>query len=235
MQLACDTVAPTWATPTAYHLRPGRVAVYRLAVPSSGPVPGQHQLPAPELHRAARFHHPADRQRYLAARVLRRQVLGAYTGVPPAQVAFASTDTHKPYLPAAPGLHFSVAHAGAWVLLAVGSVAVGIDVEETHAAFDVQDLLHHHFSTAESQRIGQQPAARPLLLAAWTRKEALAKALGWGIDERFAALPGLPGRYCVPGPGQWQVSGFEVAAGYVGAVACPPGTQLSWVEATLAG
>lgn len=230
MQLACDTVAPTWAVPTAYCLRAGQATVHRLAVPLAGAVPSQHLLPPPELARAARFHHPADARRYLAARVLRRRVLGAYAGLAPAELVFAATATHKPYLPAAPGLHFSVTHAGAWVLLGVASAAIGLDVEALQASQALKALLHDNFSASESAYLGRHPT---LLPAAWTRKEALAKALGWGIDERFAGLPGLPGQYALPGPGYWHVSGFALDAGYVGAVACQPGTQLSWVDEQL--
>ena len=58
----------------------------------------------------------------------------------------------------------------------------------------------------------------------WTRKEALVKATGKGVDDDFTRVPAADGQHLVDpaalgSAGYWQVHSFVVAEHYLGAVA----------------
>jgi hypothetical protein len=87
-------------------------------------------------------------------------------------------------------LYVSVAHGGAWVVVAVTALApVGVDVEPVARDLDVDGLAAQVLAPAERDVLDGLAAAearRRALLTWWTRKEAVLKATGDGlrIDPR---------------------------------------------------
>jgi 4'-phosphopantetheinyl transferase len=122
-------------------------------------------------------------------------------------------------------VYMSVAHGGAWVVVAVCAAGpVGVDVEPRGRAFDA-GLAEQVLAPAEREAVG----AGEGLLVAWTRKEAVVKATGDGfgrVDPREVVLapPGEPPRLLAYG-GRPELAGAvaiaDVApdAEHVGAVA----------------
>jgi 4'-phosphopantetheinyl transferase len=227
MLLTCSTRlgGERWAPP-AFAPQPAGVAIFRLMVERSRLFAPRAAavLLADEQRRATRYHRAEDYYRFVLGRAALRLVLGAYTGLPPAGLHFDLGATKKPYLREAPALHYNVSHAGDCVLLAVASAAVGIDVERLAPDFAYQEVLDYSFSLAEKTFIERSPVPYQAFYQLWTRKEALVKATGQGIDAEFSQLPALDGQHYLAGPGpvpEWAVSSFEAAAGYVAAVACP--------------
>jgi 4'-phosphopantetheinyl transferase len=228
MLLFCDSLPPTeWRSEPDYRAA-GAVTVFRVPIAESSPYLPQVQavLHPAELLRAARYHQPADRTRFLVARAALRRLLGAYAQRPPANLVFEAGANKKPVLRDAMGLHYNVSHAGNWVLIAIAGTEVGVDVEKVDAQFAFQDILGTSFSPAEQAFIEQGPASERLFYQLWTRKEAFVKATAQGIAEDFWQVPPLDGPHELAGPGGaaesgWAVSSFEVAAGYTAAVAYP--------------
>lgn len=214
-----------------WHARPdfrplAGVAVFRLPVAASQSFAPQAAalLQADELRRAQRYHRPADYQRFLLGRAAQRLVLGAYLGLPPAGLHFEPGANKKPQLREAPQLHYNVSHAGDWVLLAVAGAEVGVDVERLDPQFAFHELLDYSFNPAEKDFIERSPVPYQAFYQLWTRKEAFVKATGRGIDAEFSQVPALAGAHYLADFGlvpAWAVSSFEVAAGYVAAVAHP--------------
>jgi len=227
--ITCGHLSAAWGEPALGPLRAGEVRVHRLAHATGQAVAAwaPQVLAASELARAQRYLQAADRLRFLVVRTALRVLLGQLTGQAPAAVEFALSGTHKPQLKDNAQLHFSVSHTRHWALLAVATQPVGVDVEEISTAFDFASLLDISFSAAERQAIRQSPDPRRQFYALWTRKEALVKATGQGIDEHFAAVPALDGRHRLVGSGAarppqaWLVSSFAVAEHYPAALACP--------------
>lgn len=173
---------------------------------------------------AARFARGADRARYEAAHVGLRVVLAAYARVSTAAVTIAAAACvrcgaphGKPVLPDRPQLGFSLAHAGALALVAVAPVPVGVDLEPV--AGRPASGLGRHIGTAREVRALDAAGAPPAgVLALWTRKEALLKASGQGLnrDPRTVGV-GLRGPVVVDG---FRVTDLDLpVAGYVAAVA----------------
>ncbi|MFI5801701.1 4'-phosphopantetheinyl transferase family protein [Streptomyces sp. NPDC051561] len=202
-------------------------------------------LDATERERHAVFRKPIDRERYAAAHIALRHLLGAYLGHPPADVVLGrepcplcpepaesresggsheSAPSRKPHgRPCVPGadLHFSLSHSGDLVLLAFAPTPVGIDTElltDVSQADEIVAALHPR-ERAELAALHADDTAR---LAAfgrcWCRKEAYLKGTGTGL-----AVP-LDGTYVGAGtrPGEipgWRLTDVEVGEGYSAAVA----------------
>lgn len=227
MTITYDSLPGTyWQEPHGFGQLGPAPLVYRVHLPASQAVAAQapHLLLPSELQRAERYLRAADRQRFLVARAVLRLVLGGYTSRAPSQVRFAAGPNQKPLLPDSPHLHFSVSHSQDWILLALHHRELGVDVEEMAPGLDFLDALRDNFRPAEAEHIWQSPDSRRLFFRSWTRKEAYVKATAAGIDEQFASLPSLDGRYQLPGAAgpAWRVSSFDVAADYCAALAFQP-------------
>jgi 4'-phosphopantetheinyl transferase len=188
MLLTCNTQreSESWAAQLDF----GRLSVAgnRAFVPQAAAV-----LQTDELRRAQRYHRAEEYSRFLLARAALRLVVGAYVRLPPAHLRFKPGVNKKPLLREVPGLHYNVSHAGDWVLLAVATAEVDIDVERLDPLFTFQDILDHSFSLDEKVFIERSPVPYKAFYQLWTRKEAFVKATGRGIDAEFSQMPALDG------------------------------------------
>ncbi|WP_170139378.1 4'-phosphopantetheinyl transferase family protein [Larkinella arboricola] len=180
-------------------------------------------LSTDEQHRAQRYFHEKDRNRFLVTRGLLRLLLGQCIHQKPSEIQFV-THGKKPGLPAGCNWHYNVSHSGDWALIAVSTHPVGIDIEKIDSDFRFQDIVPEVFSPDEQRYLQKHSAARTLFYRLWTRKEALVKATGQGIDDYFKEIPSLDGTHevegCVLGhTDRWTVSSFSVTEGYTAAVA----------------
>lgn len=176
-------------------------------------------LPPEELLRAGRYRHAADRLRFVVARMALRGVLGRWLGLPSAAIRLGVGPHKKPFLADDPTLHFSLAHTREWVLLALATNPLGVDVEHVDPAFPFADILFASFSAAEQAVIGQAPEARRQFYQLWTRKEALVKATGQGLDDTLPTLPVLDGSHPSPTAQAWHLASFAVADDHLAALA----------------
>jgi 4'-phosphopantetheinyl transferase len=184
---------------------------------------GLEALLAPdECERATRCASVAACRRFIGGRLARRLVLSRYVSCAPTDLCFANRPQGKPEIVAPAGaadFQFSVAHAPGLVLIAVArKFALGVDVERLQPVPDA-DLIAKHFFSAAERRLFQNSAKAERDLAflrCWTRKEAVAKAMGVGVS---LDLPHLDtARACVAG---WSVHDLLVDVAYVGAIATP--------------
>lgn len=227
MLLTCDTRpgGEDWSARPDFRSLSG-IALFRLPVAASYTFARQAAalLQGDELQRAHRYHRPADHYRFVLGRAAQRLVLGAYLGLPAADLYFEPGINKKPQLRQAPLLHYNISHAGDLVLLAVAKTEVGVDVEQLNALFAFQELLDYSFSPAEKVFIETSPVPHYAFYQLWTRKEAFVKATGRGIDAEFHQVPALDGKHRLAAMGSvaaWTVSSLQIGAGYMAALARP--------------
>jgi 4'-phosphopantetheinyl transferase len=128
-------------------------------------------LNASERERAARLKRPGAADRWTVARAGLRILLGAHTGLLPEEIELETTEHGKPEL-SGTRLCFNLTHSGDLALVALSELEVGIDVERPGR------------NTAAVERT-LSPAERASgddWLRIWCRKEALAKAMGGGLQ-----------------------------------------------------
>ena len=146
-------------------------------------------LLSPDEHeRAARFHFDRDRNHFIVARGLLRQILGRYADLPASAIRFLYGPFGKPYMADSAGQakpEFSLAHSGDWALAGfTQGRMIGVDLEQVRALTDHHDLAQSNFAPAEAASLLELPEELQLdgFFACWTRKEAYVKALGLGLS-----------------------------------------------------
>jgi len=222
----CEIEAPRPSVPD------GETHVY--AAPLDDATPYLSLLTSDERERAGRFRLARVRDQFVAARGRLRALLGHYLGLPAREVPVLYADGGKPHLPKGFTLQFNLSHTDGLAVYAVGKARVGVDVERCRAIPDADGLVTRFFSRRECTQFHSLPTeARPgAFLRAWTRKEAVLKAIGRGVqsldccevtfgEDEPPALLGLDGDAAAGR--RWTLFTWEPAAGYLaaGAVESP--------------
>ncbi|WP_080056145.1 4'-phosphopantetheinyl transferase family protein [Spirosoma aerolatum] len=184
------------------------------------------ELSFAEIERAKRFRRQEDQLRFAYGRCILRRLLGNYIGQPLASIELTEGMNRKPVFTNSPGWQFNISHSGNWVLVAISTVWVGVDLEKSIQGFDFQGIVSQSFSKSEQQFVDKSLNRVNAFYTIWTRKEALVKATAKGVDEDFVRVPSLDGIHSVDSlvigsSGDWLVNSFWVAEGYTAAVAYP--------------
>ncbi|MFF1561661.1 4'-phosphopantetheinyl transferase family protein [Streptomyces sp. NPDC058279] len=178
-----------------------------------------------EARRRAQFVRETDRHRFTVAHVVLRQLVGAYLGQDPAEVAIVrrpcprcGQPDGRPTLHGS-NLHFSLSHSDDLSLYAFARSPVGVDIEAMPAR-ETSDELHSSLHPLEQVELAVLPEAErtDAFLRCWTRKEACLKGMGTGLAHGIK-LPYV-GSWSLPRPVEgWLVSDVGVEGGYRAAVA----------------
>jgi 4'-phosphopantetheinyl transferase len=185
-------------------------------------------LSPPERQRALALRSTTDRERWVRAHAGLRDVLSRYLDHHP-RVQFTRGKYGKPGLKEPSGLRFNLAHSGQWALIAIARLEIGIDIEEIRAC-EVESIAQTVLCVNERQRIHSLTGRQRLyeFYRAWTRKEALLKGLGLGLNADPSAFnvlldrpPHIPAVVSSPlsEHGPWVVADIDVDERHRAAVA----------------
>ncbi|MBE6473203.1 MAG: 4'-phosphopantetheinyl transferase superfamily protein [Coriobacteriaceae bacterium] len=173
----------------------------------------------PRVRAAKRLRQPIDRLASLAAGVL-VDVMAAPLfrgGRAPIDVA----PNGKPDFKAGTGAHFNLSHSRSAVCCAIGAQPVGIDVEPIVRDYeDIRDLCLTECESGYVEARASRSERARAFTRIWTRKEALGKWLGCGLENAVlhadmlrwpcgyekALLGQCPGIFASPAP---SVSTFD--------------------------
>jgi len=194
-------------------------------------------LAVDERIRSARYRFPRDRDRFIAAHGVLRELLGRYLQTAPDRIRFVRDRFGKPHLGATYGgrLRFSLSHSAGLALIAIAAESdVGVDVEVLGAHSDYPELARQFFSAAEIAQLSAHPDHRyaEAFLGCWTKKEAYVKARGRGLAIPLSSFTVPLGGDRAEGPQDarvtsndidpsmpWTVQTLRPAPGYIGALA----------------
>lgn len=182
-----------------------------------------------EKARANRFHFANDRNRFVAARGVLRELLGQYLQQAPAALEFSYGRHGKPVLAgkeASSGLCFNLSHSAGLAVYAIAKGRnLGIDTEHVRPASAGDDIAQRYFSTREVNDLRTLPPEERVagFFHCWTRKEAYLKATGMGLQiplDSFSVsvLPAKPAQFLGGVEARWHMDAFRPAEGYVAAV-----------------
>ena len=139
-----------------------------------------------EQCRAQRFYFQKDRDHFIVARGVLRDILCRYLNRQAEQLNFCYNEYGKPMLAKNfGGLSFNVSHSGNVAIYAVTcGREVGIDVEQIRADFAEEPIAKRFFSPAEVAVFSDLAAheKKEAFFCCWTRKEAFIKATGKGVS-----------------------------------------------------
>lgn len=188
-------------------------------------------LSADETQKAARFHFPADRDRFIAAHGSLRAILGRYLRCKPVELTFSVNSYGKPALLNS-NLEFNLSHSGDFAMVAVTSDRkIGVDLERIRPDMELENIASRNFSEIEvSELMGLPPEQRGIgFFNCWTRKEAYIKAQGVGLSlplDSFdvSLTPDQPAVLRATRPNlqeaaRWTLRPLDVAPNYAGALA----------------
>lgn len=203
-------------------------------------------LSAAERARADGFTKPDDSAAFILARGRLREILGGSLGCAPREVPLTTGAHGRPQLDQGADGHgpaFNLSHAGGWAALVTGphGLPLGIDIEP-HRPIE-PDLPARFFSPAEQAELGRLTGAdwTAGFFNAWTRKEALVKALGAGLTRPLDSFdvsltPGAPARLLrLSGAiaSRWRLIPLELRPDFPGCIAVRHPEEAGEVKITL--
>jgi 4'-phosphopantetheinyl transferase len=147
-----------------------------------------------EIARANRFRLAWERARFVAGRARLRQIVGHYMNRAPESLRFDYSPTGKPSMAPSKGqepLRFNATGSEALALVVLRMDAdVGVDIERIRHLPDAPALAKRMLSADEYGEFTSIPEElqQTRFFEYWTRKEALAKALGSGLQQGFDRL-----------------------------------------------
>ena len=210
------------------------IDLWRLPVNAESPILSYNPpvLNSEELEKSRRYLKEADRMRFVISRTALRILLGRYLDREPQDIPLFTGPNKKPSVQVIGGrqLHCNIAHSGDWILIAVSDSPVGVDLEKINDRFSYEEILPVSFSPGEVSAIQHARESRSVFFLLWTRKEALTKATGKGLDSDMVLVPCLDGRHEVESsllgsPDNWKVSSFTFEELYCASLAGNPGLE----------
>lgn len=188
-------------------------------------VPNLRQLLNPnEMSRAERFYFERDKNRFIICRALLKLILTEETKQDILNINIEAGINKKPYLTSHPQLFFNVSHSGDYAIIAIDNQPIGVDVEFIDAHQNVVEIMPEVFKNPEIDAVLNANDKNYTFYKFWTRKEAIAKASGKGIDTHFLRIPALEGSHTiktawVSGIENLQVLSFDLDEHYIAAIA----------------
>ena len=156
-----------------------------------------------ERARAARFAFERDRDRFVAARGLLRELLAEALGERPETLQFRYGTRGKPSLEGH-ALRFNLSHVQGRAAYAWSPKReVGIDLERIRPVERAARIAERLFSAREREELEalDETEREAAFFRAWTRREAQGKATGEGLAGKDAAREGWTMRSLAPAPG----------------------------------
>ena len=193
-----------------------------------------------EKLKAASFHTILLENNYITGRGFLRSLLGLYLGLDPSILKFKTNSWGKPLLEKTQNhlsssclpIAFNLSHSKDFLIYAVTCCAskIGVDLENLNSSMELDPYLISYCLNQEEQNSFYNLPRHKLLptyLYIWTLKEAVLKALGFGLSfplcNLTVALPpsdyaqvSIKGSASLDG---WFCYSFHPLAGYIGALA----------------
>lgn len=132
----------------------------------------------------ASFARNNDAQRSLLGEVLVRHLISEIKGTRLPEHPFTTGEKGKPAPEGYHGIHFNISHSGQWVVVALSSDRVGVDVEKMRKVPD--GVAHRFFSETENtilQNATDEAQKADIFFTLWTLKESFLKAIGKGLTK----------------------------------------------------
>jgi 4'-phosphopantetheinyl transferase len=144
-------------------------------------------LPGPIQKKILEYVRWQDAQRSLLGEVLIRSLLSGRLNVPVHLLDIRYGEKGKPCLPGDP-VHFNLSHSGDWVVAALASAPVGIDVERIKP--NKLKIARRFFTDNEFDSIMEKPEEHRLdhFFELWTMKESYLKAVGKGLTQSLSSF-----------------------------------------------
>nr|WP_315423529.1 4'-phosphopantetheinyl transferase superfamily protein [uncultured Pedobacter sp.] len=178
-----------------------------------------------------------DKRNFLLARAGIRFKLSQFTGLPFKDLEIVFNKFGKPKLKNE-AIEFNISHAGDIVLISIlkGS-PIGVDVELNEERIDESLVQFLHKDEIIDLEMVSSAEFSALFYRCWTRKEAVSKALGFGLSLpldsfRISFLKDEASQVLHFGEninsGEWSIFNLPLLGNYTGAMATPGKCELNF-------
>jgi 4'-phosphopantetheinyl transferase len=138
-------------------------------------------LPLAKQKKINRFYNFEDAQRGLLGDLLIRYIIRKKGIAKHHEIQFETNDYGKPYLLNAPNFEFNLSHSEDWVVCAIDTTPIGIDVEIIKS-IDLESA-NQFFTTKERNYVFSLPDLQVFrFFDIWTLKESYIKTVGLGLS-----------------------------------------------------
>jgi len=184
-----------------------------------------------ETKRAHQFKFDKDRNCFICSHAILRILLGKYCNCDTTKITYDYTVNNKPILTYDKNLHFNLSHSSHRAIIAfTKNRPIGIDIEYMQEKETLDNLAKRFFSSQEYNEYKLLPEQHKTqgFYNAWTRKEAVVKAIGIGITCSLKSFsinltPGskakLLSMHNQNDVTNWQLYGFNPEEKYCAAIA----------------
>lgn len=181
-------------------------------------------LSVSERNRADRYHFIKDKNKFIICRAMLKLLLAKYVRWDINKISIDSDYNNKPYLTSHPSVFFNLSHAGDLGIIAIGKIPLGVDIEFIDSKFDFTEISTTVFNELEINHIHNSDNKSYSFYKFWTRKEAIVKAIGKGIDDDIYKIPATDGLHSVSSLllsdfKKISVLSFDVTPEYLAAIA----------------
>lgn len=224
--------SPQWLpAPFSLQLGANEVHLWRASLDCDPAVRSRLEgaLAPDELARADRFFSQIDRNHFVVARGILRELLGGYLRFAPSKIQFCYGDNGKPALREETHgsfLQFNLSHSGGLAVYAFSfGRKLGVDVEIVRPQSAADEIAERYFAPGELAELRKLPQTLKAegFFSCWTRKEAYVKAHGAGLsiplDSFTVSLtPGGPVDLDSTDSAEWSINSFKPSEGYIAAI-----------------
>lgn len=177
-----------------------------------------------EIEKAERYHFKNDKHRFIICRAFLRLLLSEHIGIDLNDIVIARDENKKPYLASHPKVFFNVSHTLEYGLIVISSKPIGVDVENVDREWDYSETSPLIFGEAELKNLAISGDKARLFFTYWTRKEAIVKATGKGIEDNFINIPACDGMHLIKPKlinniTNLLVLSFDLDENYIGSIA----------------
>lgn len=137
-------------------------------------------LPESSRRKIHAFYRTSDAQRSLFGELLIRRLICEKLLIRNNGLTIDFEEKGKPYIQDYP-IHFNMSHSGVWIVAAVASAPVGIDIEQMKR--NRLDVARRFFTESEYRSLMDRPEPdrTEYFYTLWTLKESYLKAVGRGL------------------------------------------------------
>ena len=205
-------------------LNSGEIHIWSATIDKSyGKLLSQSLLSVNEKRNASRFAYDIDTYLFSIRHNLLRIILGDYLNCDPAKIRFNSNHYQKPHI-AHPNtlIQFNIsASSNRFVAVFCQQHTIGVDLELVREIDDIPQLINDYFTKEENNWINSQPENSRLssFFQIWSRKEALVKAIGKGLNIELKKINVLSDETIVNGGSFWYLIPLHVFDDCAGAIA----------------
>lgn len=191
-----------------------------------------HLLSDDERKKIEQYKFPNDRKRASETFIYRRLIISNYLNANPKMIVFNKSSFGKPLLiePNNSGFQFNYSHSeGKFVFTISKNSEIGIDIEFIKAFTDIDSLSKKYFSDDEFSfynALQTKELKLNFFYRVWTRKEALLKGIGTGINDEMKKISVIDNDN--PNKSKlsfdfnnqiWQIEDLELEDNFIGSIA----------------